>query len=67
MVVSYSLTNKSQKMTFYQTTNITLQEWDAINGVWCLASTTWGRSIFSKQAKNLGRVITAMKFIKAIS
>lgn len=66
-IVSYSLTSKNQKMKFYQTTNITSQEWDAINGVLCLASTTWGRSIFSKQAKNLGRVITAMKFIKAIS
>lgn len=65
--VYYTLKSDRQKVSFYYTTNITNAEWDAINNVLCLAGTTYGRSIFSKQYKYLGYANTAIKAIKALS
>lgn len=66
-LVNYTIKGAGRKMTFYQTTNITGKEWDAINSTLCLAGTTWGRDIFSKEAKYAGYVNIALKAIKALS
>ncbi|MBD5250959.1 MAG: hypothetical protein HDS56_07280 [Barnesiella sp.] len=66
-VISYIINGNGKKISFYQTTNITDKEWNAINGVLCLAGTTRGRSLFSKETKYLGYINIALKAIKAIS
>ncbi|MBD5283644.1 MAG: hypothetical protein HDS31_03440 [Bacteroides sp.] len=65
--VFYKLQRDGQKIKFYKTTNISNKEWDAINSVLCLAGTTWGRDMFSKQAKYVGYANLALKAIKALS
>lgn len=65
--VTYTIKGNGRKVTFYQTTNISNKEWDAINSVLCLAKNTWGRDIFSKEAKYAGYVNMALKAIKALS
>ncbi|MBD5179651.1 MAG: hypothetical protein HDT00_08200, partial [Bacteroidales bacterium] len=66
-VVIYKVQSGKSKLNFYQTTNISNSEWDAINSVLCLAGTTQGRSMFSKEAKAMGMINVALKAIKAIS
>lgn len=66
-MISYTVKGNGSKVSFYQTTNISNKEWDAINSVLCLAGTTWGRDIFSKEAKYAGYVNIALKAIKALS
>ena len=66
-IVEYKIKYNKQSVNFYKTTNISNKEWDAINSVLCLAGSTRGRSTFSKEAKYLGYVGTALKAIKALS
>ena len=66
-VIYYTITGNGKKIKFYQTTNITDKEWEAINGVLCLAGSTRGRSLFSTETKYLGYINIALKAIKAIS
>lgn len=66
-LVYYKVKGNGVTLDFYQTTNITNKEWDAINGILCLAGETHGRDMFSKTAKRLGYINTALKAIKLIS
>lgn len=63
----YRVNSNCTKVKFYQTTNISNKEWEAISSVLCLAGSTRGRSMFSKEAKMLGLINVAAKAIKAIS
>lgn len=66
-VVSYFLNSQGRKLKFYSTTNISNNEWDAINYTLCLAGTTYGRDIFSKEAKYAGYINMALKAIKHLT
>lgn len=65
--IFYTVKGCGVKIDFYQTTNISDKEWDAINSILCLAGETYGRDMFSKTAKKLGYINLALKAIKAIS
>lgn len=66
-VITYTIKAPNQKIKFYKTTNISNMEWDAINSVLCLAGSTRGRNLFSKEAKYVGFVNVALKAINALS
>lgn len=65
--ITYVVKCEGKKVSFYQTSNITGKEWEAINSVLCLAGTTRGRDMFSKAAKYTGYLNVALKAIKALS
>lgn len=65
--ITYTIKCGRKKISFYQTTNISNQEWNAINSVLCLAGSTRGRNMFSKEAKYAGMINMALKAIKALS
>lgn len=66
-LITYTVKCNGKQVSFYQTTNITNKEWDSINSVLCLAGTTRGRDIFSKETKYVGYINIALKAIKHLS
>lgn len=66
-LVTYYVYYQKQKISFYQTTNISNKEWDAISSVLCLAGETQGRDIFSNFTKYSGYVSSAIKAINHLS
>lgn len=65
-MICYKIKVYGTKFSFYQTTNITSAEWDAISSVLCLAGSTYGRDIFSKSYKNMSRVSAAINAISKL-
>lgn len=66
-LICYTIKGNGEKLYFYQTTNVSDKEWDAINSILCLAGETYGRDMFSKAAKDLGYINMALKAIKLLS
>lgn len=66
-LISYTISGYGKSICFYQTTNISDKQWDAINAVLCLAGETRGKEIFSKSAKVAGGISTAIKAINFLN
>lgn len=64
--VTYTIRGHGKKLSFYQTTNISNTEWEAINSVLVLAGSTRGRGIFSKGAKRANNILAAIKIINKL-
>lgn len=65
-MITYKVKVYGRKFSFYQTSNITDVEWDAISSVLCLAGSTYGREIFSKSYKNMSRVSAAINAVSKL-
>lgn len=58
---------REDKISFYEMSKLySNQEWEVIYRVLCLAGVTYGSDIFSSFNKNLGKVNTILKILKAI-
>lgn len=63
-LISYNIKSVNDKVSFYQTTNISNKQWDVINSMLCLAGSTRGEDIFGTAYKQIGYVNTALKALK---
>jgi hypothetical protein len=64
--VFFELKSNGTKLEFYQTTNISENEWDAIASILCLAGYTSGKYIFSKDYQAANYVIKAINIISKL-
>lgn len=64
--ISYRVKGPSGRISFYQTTNISKDEWTVISNMLCIAGSTRGEEIFGKAYKRANYISSAIKVLSKL-